>query len=86
MSTPKKIDVAYTDGHWWAEITPDYEEPPDCESLLTLIEAVQRDWPDQEILFVVDQSTINGYPNAEAQLLEAVKKSDALVISSVQEF
>jgi hypothetical protein len=85
MNEPRRVDVAYTDGHWWADITPGYEEPPDCDSLQKLIEAVQRDLPDQALLFIVDQATIDGYPAAEAQLLEANEKSGAMVISSVHE-
>jgi hypothetical protein len=86
MAELRKIDVAYTDGHWWAEITSDYEEPPDCASLQELIEAVQRDLPDQALVFVVDQATIEGFPAAEAEFLQASEKGGARVISSVQEF
>jgi hypothetical protein len=62
------------------------DEPFDCESLQKLIKAIQRDWPDEPLLFIVDRSTIDGYLDAESQLLEASEKSGALVISSVRAF
>ncbi|QAY96731.1 hypothetical protein CWB41_14140 [Methylovirgula ligni] len=86
MPEPRKIDVAYSDGHWLAEVAPDFDEPFDCESLQRLIEAVQRERPDEPLLFIVDWTTIEGYPDAELQLLDAGEKSGAMVISSVQEF
>jgi hypothetical protein len=42
--------------------------------------------PDDVLLFVVDYVTIEYHLDAEAQFLDASEKSDALVISSVQEF
>ncbi len=82
MVEPRKVDVAYTDGRWLAEVGPHYDEPLDCGTLQQLIDAAQRDWPDQSLLFIVDQSTTRGYRDAEAQLLDASEKSGALVISS----
>lgn len=86
LSEARKIDVAYTDGHWLAEVAPDFDEPFDCESLAALIAAVRQAWPDEALLFVVDQSTVEGYADAEAQLLEASEQGTEQVISSVQEF
>lgn len=86
MNEPRKVDVAFTDGRWLAEVGPYYDEPLECGTLQQVIDAVQRDWPDQSLLFVVDQSTVAGYAEAEGQLLQASEKSGALVISSVQEF
>jgi hypothetical protein len=39
-----------------------------------------------QLLAGVDQSTIGGDEEAEAQLLDATEKSGAMVISSVREF
>jgi hypothetical protein len=86
MVEPRKVDVAYSDGHWLAEVAPDYDEPFDCRTLQKLIDKVQRDWPDQSLIFVVDRATVEGHVGAEAQFLEASEKSGALVIASVQEF
>jgi hypothetical protein len=86
MIESRKVDVAYTDGHWLAEVAPDYDEPLDCRTLQKLIDLVQREWPDQSLIFVVDQATVEGDSHAEAQFLDASEKSGALVISSVQEF
>ncbi len=58
----------------------------DCSTLMQLIEAVRREYPDQSLLFVVDYSTIAYYPDAEAQFIKASEKSGALVIASVLEF
>jgi hypothetical protein len=71
MNEPRKVDVAYTDGPWLAEVAPDYDEPIDCGTFQELIDAVQKDWPDQALVFVVDHSTTEGYEVAETQLLEA---------------
>jgi hypothetical protein len=83
---PRRVDVAYSNNHWLAEVAPDYDEPLDCDSLQRVIDTVQRDWPDQPLIFIVDQSTIEGDVQAEAQLRDATEKSGAMVISSVQEF
>jgi hypothetical protein len=40
-----------------------------------LIDEVQRDWPDQSLIFVVDQATVEGHVRAEAQLLDAARKA-----------
>ncbi len=85
MSELRKVDVAYTSGHWFAD-TPDRGEPIDCGDLAGLIKAVQRAQPAETLLFVIDQSTVEGDEEAEWQLLHAAEKSGALVISSVQEF
>ncbi len=83
---PRRVDVAYSDDHWLAEVAPDYDEPLDCGSLQQVIDSVQQDWPDQSLIFIVDQSTIEGIVEAETELLDATEKSGALIISSVQEF
>jgi hypothetical protein len=82
MNEPRLVDVAFADGHWLAEVTPGFEGQFDLPSLMQLIEAVQQERPDETLLFVVDCSTIEYHLNAEAQLLDASAKSDALVISS----
>ncbi len=82
MNDPRKVDVAYADGHWLAEVAPDYDEPLECSTFQALIDAVQRDWPDQALVFVVDQPTVEGHVEAEDQLLEASEKSGALIVSS----
>jgi hypothetical protein len=84
MNEPRRIEVAYTDGHWLAEAAPDYDEPLDCGTLQKLIDAVQRDWPDEPLLFIVDRSTIDGYLDAESQFLDESEKSGAMVVSSMQ--
>jgi hypothetical protein len=84
MIEPRKVEVAYTEGHWLAEVEPDYDEPFDCRTLQKLIDKVQRDWPDQPLIFVVDQATVEGHVGALSQLLEASEKSGALVVSSTR--
>jgi hypothetical protein len=79
MSEPRKIDVAYADGHWLAEV--DFYSF-DCPNLMTLIKTVPCLLPDEELIFIVDQSTVEDYVAAEAQFVEASTKSGALVISS----
>ncbi len=86
MSEPCKVEIAYTDGHWFADFSPRGDETMDCGSLLLLIKEAQNAKPDETLLFVVDQSTIQGHADAEAQFFNASEKSGAMVISSVQEF
>jgi hypothetical protein len=83
MSESRRIDVAYTDGHWLAEVVPEIIGWFDCASLGELIEVVQREWGGGALLFVVDQSTVEGYVDAESQFREASQKSGALVICSL---
>ncbi len=80
------VVVAYAAGRWLAEVAPDYDKPLDCGTLQKLIDVVKWEWPDQSLLFVVDQSSIEGRIEAETEFLEASEKRGALVISSVQEF
>jgi hypothetical protein len=80
-----ELAVAYANGHWLAQ-TGDGFLNFDCATLMQLIEAVQRELPDEALLFVVDYSTFAYYLDAEAQFLEATEKSAALLIASVQEF
>jgi hypothetical protein len=82
MNEPCLVDVAYSDGHWLADVGPNFEGQFDLPSLMQLIRAVQVSVPTESFVFVVDRSTIDGYENAEAQLLEASEKSGALVVSS----
>ncbi len=81
MIEPRKVDVAYTAGHWLAEVAP-YDQPLQGDTFQRLIDAVQRDWPDQALIFVVNRATVEGHQDAEAQLLDASEKSGALVVSS----
>ncbi|MEI9914704.1 MAG: hypothetical protein WDN29_01535 [Methylovirgula sp.] len=37
MIETRKVDVAYADGHWLAEVAPDYDEPLECLTLQLLI-------------------------------------------------
>jgi hypothetical protein len=80
MIEPRKVEVAYADGHWLAEVAPDYDEPFDCRTLQKLIDKVQRDWPDRPLIFVVDQATVEGDDHAVAQFFEVSEQSGALVI------
>jgi hypothetical protein len=80
MIEPRKVEVAYADGHWLAEVPPDYNEPLDCVSLQQIIDTAQRDWPDQKLIFVVDQTTVEGDDHAVAQIFQVSKESGALVI------
>jgi hypothetical protein len=85
MNEPRQIDVLYGGGHWLTELDVGFLSF-DCSTLMQLIEAVRREYPDQSLLFVVDYSTIAYYPDAKAQVIEASEKSGALVIASVLEF
>lgn len=82
---PRRIDVAYTDGHWLTQLSGE-ADVLDYPTLMQLIKAVQRALPDQALLFVVDYTTIEFYFDAELQFIEASEKSGAMVITSVQEF
>ncbi len=84
MIEPRKVDVAYMAGRWLAEVAPDYDEPLQSDTFQRLIDTVQRDWPDQALIFVVNRSTTEGDEDAEAQFVDASEKSGALVISSGQ--
>jgi hypothetical protein len=86
MVDPHLVDVAYADGHWLAEAGPYFEGQFDLPTLMQIITAVQKSLPAETFVFVVDQSTVEDYEDAEAQVLEASEKSGALVISSVQVF
>lgn len=81
----RRIDVAYSDGHWLAQLASD-SLPFDHATLMQLIKTVRSTLPDQALLFVVDYTTIEYYRDAELQFIEAAEKSGAMVISSVQEF
>jgi hypothetical protein len=85
MGEPREIDVAYANGHWLTQLGAGFLHF-DCATLMQLIEAVQQECPEEALLFVVDYSTFAYYRDAEAQFLEAIEKSGALIISSVQEF
>jgi hypothetical protein len=78
MIKMRRIDVAYTDGHWLAQIDTDCL-PLDGPTLIQLIKEVQGALPDEALLFVVDYTTIEYYFEAEAQFLDASEKSDVLV-------
>jgi hypothetical protein len=80
MIEPRKVDVAYADGRWLAEVPPDYDEPLDCVSLQQIIDIAQRDWSDRPLISVVDQPTVEGDDHAVAQFFEVSKKSGAMVI------
>jgi hypothetical protein len=82
MSESRRIDVASTERHWLAEAVLEIIGCFDCVSLVELIEVVQREWGGGALLFVVDQSTVEGYVDAESQFREASQKSGALVICS----
>jgi hypothetical protein len=84
MIQPRKVEVAYTGAYWLAEVEPDFDRPLDRGTFQQLIDVVQREWPDQPLVFVVDRSTIEGNEDAEAQFLAASEKSGALVVSSRQ--
>ncbi len=82
---PRRIDVAYADGHWLAAIAPG-DEPLDHATLMHLIKAVQSVCPEEALLFVVDYLTVEYHLDAEKQFLETAEKSGAMVVTSVQEF
>lgn len=52
-----------------------------CDRLGGLIKAGKRLWPDETLLFVVDQATVAGHAEAEAQLLKASEKGRATIVS-----
>lgn len=85
MSEAQKIDLAYSDGHWLTQVGDGFIIF-DCSTLMQLIKTVQNAFPGEQLLFVVDYTTIEYHLDAEAQLLAASQRSDALVIASVQEF
>jgi hypothetical protein len=82
MGKPRKIEIAYADGHWLAVVGPDLETF-DCRSLTLLVSAVQSFLPAEPLIVVVDQLTVEDYFEAQVQFVEATRKSDAVVISSV---
>ena len=86
MSEPRRVDVVFADGCWLASVAPDFDGEFDGADLLLLIQAVQQALPTQPLVFVIDRATVEGNSDAQAQFLEASEKSDASVISSVQEF
>jgi hypothetical protein len=85
-SEPRLVDVAFTDGRWLAEVTPGFEGQFDLPTLIQVIDGVQRTFPAETFFFIVDQSSVEGHLDAEAQVLEAREKRGAMIISSMQEF
>jgi hypothetical protein len=69
MIKMRRIDVAYTDGHWLAQIDTDCL-PLDGPTLIQLTKEVQGALPDEALLFVVDYTTIEYYFEAEAQMTD----------------
>ncbi len=86
MSEPRKIEVVYCSGCWRAEIIPEYIGWFEAPTIAEFIEAVTEVFPSEELVFVVNSSSMDGNLDAELQFLEASEKSGATVISSVQEF
>lgn len=86
MSELRRVDVAYTQGHWFADIR-NVDAPIDCGSLRGLINAVKHARPDETLLFIVDQSTIDRHIEAAREFLQVERNNgQTLIISSVQEF
>lgn len=86
MNELRRVDVAYTQGHWFADIR-NVDAPIDRSSLRELIIAVQHAQPDEALLFIVDQSTIDHHIEAAREFLYVEKnEGPTLIISSVQEF
>jgi hypothetical protein len=86
MLEPRRVDVIHSDGRWLAGLAPEFESELEGASLMQLIETVQRAFPTQALLFVVDKLSLEGKAEAKAQFLVAKEKSAELVISSLQEF
>jgi hypothetical protein len=80
MDRPRKIDIAYADGHWLAALGPDHGTF-DCRSLTLLLKAVQSVLAEP-LIFVVDHSTVDDFFDAQMQFMEATRKTDTVVISS----
>jgi hypothetical protein len=85
MSKSRQIDVVYVDGHWLTKLDGGFLRFGSA-TLMELIETVQQQCPDEALLFVVDYPTIEYRLSAEAQFIEASKKSGALIIASAGEF
>lgn len=86
MNELRRVDVAYTEGHWFADIKY-VDAPIDCGSLRDLIKTVQETRPKEALLFIVDQTTLDCFEDAAWEFLRAGKNCDgSILISSVQEF
>ena len=86
MRELRRVDVAYTEGHWFADIKH-ANEPIDCGSLQELIDAIQQTRPEEALLFIVDQTTLDCFEDAAWEFLRAGKNfNGSLLISSMQEF
>jgi hypothetical protein len=87
MPDSLKVDVAYTlDDRWVAEIAPDFDQPFEQDSLIELIAAVQKAWPDEDLAFTVDADSILGHPKAQIEFREAAMTSGAAVKESRKAF
>jgi hypothetical protein len=82
MVEPHFVDVAYTNGHWLAEVGPYFEGQFDLPTLMQIVDAVQQTFPTETFVFVIDHSTVEGCVEAEAQFLDASEKGGALIIRS----
>ncbi len=82
MSDARKIEVLYSGGQWRAEIIPEYIGRFEAPSLAKIIDTVTQVLPAGRLIFVVDQSTIEGHIDAEVQFLEVSEKSGALIVGS----
>jgi hypothetical protein len=67
-SEPPLVDLAFTGGHWLAEVAPGFEGQFDLPTLIQVIDDVQQTFSTETFFFVVDQSTVEGHLDAEAQL------------------
>jgi hypothetical protein len=85
MNDPRKVEVAHADGHWLTQVSDGFFSF-DCATLMQLIEAVQSALPGEELLFVVDYTTIEYLHDAQIQIIEARAKSGSTVITSVEGF
>ncbi len=54
----------------------------EAPSLAKIIDTVTQVLPAGRLIFVVDQSTIEGHIDAEVQFLEVSEKSGALIVGS----
>ncbi len=78
-----RIDVAFANKQWMAEVGANLFS---SASLMHLMTTAQRAAPRKALLFVVDNSTIDGNEDAAWQFRVAREHSGARVILSVQEF
>jgi hypothetical protein len=76
---PLKTEVTFGEDYWTASVEPDYCEAFEGSTLEKLTEVVRASNPEQSLLFVVDEQTIEGNPAAQAEFMSMAASDPSIV-------